>query len=178
MADVSGHSLNAFSSSLQRPIKRGSMDTKQAGDLSYRPSVLLDKLARVGDTSSIKCWGWAKTHAARFGDNPSGAGAFHDKGALEIGHTGEHCEDHAAGRSGSVGPRFGQRSQTGVGVLDTLRDVQQVTGGPGQPIEASDSHHVAGAKMLKQTAKLGPVPFRATDLFFEDAGAFPVLRRR
>ena len=82
MADVSGHSLNAFSSSLQRPIKRGSMDTKQAGDLSYRPSVLLDKLARVGDTSSIKCWGWAKAHAARFGGCKSGLGALTDETGL------------------------------------------------------------------------------------------------
>src|ERR1700687_6101056 len=102
------------------------MDTKQAGNLSYRISILLDKQARVGDTSSIKCWGWAKTHAARFGGNPSGASAFHDKGALEIRHTGEHGEDHATGRSGRVSPRFSQRSQTRPGVLDMFRDVQQV----------------------------------------------------
>src|ERR1700687_5361564 len=81
------------------------MDTKQAGNLSYRISILLDKQARVGDTSGIKCWGWAKAHAARFGGNPSGAGAFHDQGTLEIRHAGEHGEDHAASRSGSVGPR-------------------------------------------------------------------------
>ena len=38
-------------------------------------------------------------------------------------------------------------------------------------IEASDSHHVAGAEMLKQAAKLAPVAFHATDHFFEDPGA-------
>lgn len=35
--------LNAFSSQFQSPIKRGSMDTRQASNLSYRLSVLLDK---------------------------------------------------------------------------------------------------------------------------------------
>jgi len=63
------------------------MDTKQARSLSYRLSVLLDKLARVDDSSSIKCRSWAKAHAAHFGGNPSGAGTFHDKGALKIRHT-------------------------------------------------------------------------------------------
>lgn len=101
------------------------MDTKQA-DLTYRLSVLLDKLARVDDSSSIKCWSRAKAHAARFGGNPSGAGTFHDQGSLEIRHAGEHDEDRATGRSGRVSPRFSQRSQTGPGVLDTFRDVQQV----------------------------------------------------
>lgn len=83
------------------------MDSKQAGNLSYRLSVLLDKLARVDDTASVKCLSWAKAHAAGFSGNPSGAGMFHDQGALEIRHTGEHGEDHATGRSCSVGPRFG-----------------------------------------------------------------------
>ena len=144
------------------------MDTKQVRNLSYRLSVLLDKLARMDDSSSIKCWSWAKAHAARFSGNPSGAGTFHDQGALEIRYTGEYGENHATGRGGRVRPRFSQRSQTRPGVLDTFRDVQQVARRPGQPIKAGDGHHVAGAEMLKQAAKLGPVAFRATDLFFED----------
>src|SRR5471032_1520725 len=112
------------------------MDTKQARNLSYRLSVLLDKLARVDDSSRIKCWSRAKAHAARFGGNPSGTGTFHDQGSLEIRHTGEHGEDHTTGRSGRVRPRFSQRSQTRPGVLDTFRDVQQVARRPGQPIKA------------------------------------------
>src|SRR5471032_254527 len=88
------------------------MDTKQARNLSYRLSVLLDKLARVDDSSRIKRWSCAKAHAARFGGNPSGAGTFHDQGALEIRHTSEHGEDHATGWSGRVSPRFSHRSQT------------------------------------------------------------------
>jgi hypothetical protein len=122
------------------------MDTKQASNLGYRLSVLLDKLARVDDSSSIKCWSWAKAHAARVGGNPSGAGTFHDQGALEIRHTGEHGENHATGRGSRVGPRFSKRSQTRPGVLDTFRDVQQVARRPGQSIKAGDRHHVASAE--------------------------------
>ena len=75
------------------------MDTEQTGDFSYRFSVLLDKQARVGDTSSIKCRMWSKARTARLGGNPSGARAFHNHGTLEIRHTGEFREDHAAGRA-------------------------------------------------------------------------------
>jgi hypothetical protein len=83
LASLVARLLDAFSSSFWRPIKRGPMDIKQASNLSYRLSVLLDKLARVDDSSSIKSWSWAEAYAARFGGNPSGAGTFHDQGALE-----------------------------------------------------------------------------------------------
>ena len=96
------------------------MDTKQAGNLSYWLSVLLDKLARVDDTSSVKCWTWAKSHATGFSGNPSGADTFHDQEAPEIHHTSKHGGDPATGRGGRVSPRFSQQSQTRPGVLDTV----------------------------------------------------------
>ena len=97
---------------------------------------------------------------------------------LEVGHAREHGEHHAPGGRGGVRPRLGQRAQARAGLLDALGDFEQVTGGAGQPVQASDYHKVACAQVIEQPAQFGPLAPGPADLFLEETGAARLAQGR
>ncbi len=147
------------------------MDAQQAGNLGDGFAIPLDELPGMDDLLGPKGRARPEAHPARLGRDPAGAGALHDQRPLEVGHAGEHGQHHAPGWRRRVGPWLGERAQARAGLLDALGDFQQVAGGAGEPVQARDRHHVAGAQMIEQPPQLGPVALRPADLFLEDAGA-------
>ena len=102
------------------------MHLQEAGDLSYRLLVLLDELAGVRDLLGRQGRGGTEPHASGLRRDPAGASALHDQGPLELGHAGEDGQHHAPGRRRRVGPWLCQRAQVSAGLVDPLRDRQEV----------------------------------------------------
>lgn len=112
-------------------------------------------------------------HTLRPGSSPNGAGALCDQTTLEIHDAGQYGQHRSSVRRCRIGPRLGQRTQAGSGLLDPHRDRQNVGPGSGKPIKARHRHHVARAQVVKHARQLGPRGLRLGSIFLKnvsDAG--------
>jgi hypothetical protein len=70
-------------------------------------------------------------------------------------------------RRGGIGPGVGNRLEGGAGFADRVKDVEQVAGAPGEPVEPGDHQHVAWLQPLEQFGQHRSVGLRA-------AGGLPI----
>ena len=68
-----------------------------------------------------------------------------------------------------TGPRLGQRSQAGLGLADSLGNIEKIARRSGEAIEPRHRHHVAGLQMVQHLRQLGAAAMRAGCLFLKDA---------
>jgi hypothetical protein len=91
-------------------------------------------------------WPPAHRNAARFCAFAPLAGAAPDQFALEFRQARQDREHKAPVRGGRVRPGVAYRLEPGADVAYGRNCVQQIAGGPCQPVQPSNEQHIARAK--------------------------------
>jgi hypothetical protein len=113
----------------------------------------------------------AEFHALGLGTGSAVARTGKDQLALELSQPAQDGQHQAPVCGRGVGPGIAQRLEAGTGLGDGVEDVEEITGGAGQPIEACHHQHVALAEALDDLGQLGAVGLGAADLLGIDLGA-------
>jgi len=148
---------------VKRPVKRRTMNTKEACGILYGVAILVDQVPGVLDLRRGQGRTWPELYPECLGRDAAVPGAANDERALELGDAGEQGQHHAPGRRRRVGPRLGQAAQAGAGLLDALGNAPQVARAARQAVQPGDCHHVAGAQVIEHPGQLNPVAPGAGD---------------
>lgn len=141
------------------------MNIEDSGRLTGRPP-FVDQSPGKSDLVDGQLWWPAEPNAARFGRNTARTGPLGNQRTLEFGDASKYGQNHATGRRGGVGPWLGERTEPCTGPLKPLRNIEEITGRPSQPVEARDRHDVISPKLVDQPDKLRSVALRSGDLLF------------
>jgi hypothetical protein len=124
----------------------------------------------------IEFAGSTETHTALFGGFPANSNSFADQISLELCDAGENRHNYLPSLSGRVGPRLRKGLEFTARVMNRLHRAEQITRGPGQPVQLPDNDRVAWANFIQHALKFGPPPTGAGKLFPENLGATRSLK--
>ena len=77
--------------------------------------------------------------------------------SLELGDAGKDGQHHPSGWAVGIDPGSPSERSPAPASRQLLRDLEQVTGGAGQAVEAVDHDHVVLAHLIEQARQLRPI---------------------